>query len=129
MILTHESGAQEDQFDEKKRRPKISWYYPFNVQRDNLFCNTREELKIIFSNPNTTGDLDALMKNFLKPCFSGWEEEGILLEADKTRPLYLASRYRVATTPPIFPVPGPPSHATPPPPPRGKAPPRKGIYY
>jgi hypothetical protein len=29
MILTHESGAQEDQFDEKKRRPKISWYYPF----------------------------------------------------------------------------------------------------
>jgi hypothetical protein len=30
MILTHESGAQEDQFDGKKRRPKISWYYPFN---------------------------------------------------------------------------------------------------
>jgi hypothetical protein len=29
MILTHESGAQEDQFDEKKWRPKISWYYPF----------------------------------------------------------------------------------------------------
>ncbi len=29
MILTHESGAQEDQFDGKKRRPKISWYYPF----------------------------------------------------------------------------------------------------
>jgi hypothetical protein len=29
MILTHESGAQEDQFDEKKRQ-KISWYYPFN---------------------------------------------------------------------------------------------------
>jgi hypothetical protein len=28
MILTHESGAQEDQFDGKKR-PKISWYYPF----------------------------------------------------------------------------------------------------
>jgi hypothetical protein len=26
MILTHESGAQEDQFDGKKRRPKISWY-------------------------------------------------------------------------------------------------------
>jgi hypothetical protein len=30
MILTHESEAQEDQFDGKKRRPKISWYYPFN---------------------------------------------------------------------------------------------------
>jgi hypothetical protein len=30
MIWTHESGAQEDQFDGKKRRPKISWYYPFN---------------------------------------------------------------------------------------------------
>ncbi len=29
MILTHESGTQEDQFDGKKRRPKISWYYPF----------------------------------------------------------------------------------------------------
>ncbi len=31
MILTHESEAQEDQFDGKKRRPKISWYYPFNI--------------------------------------------------------------------------------------------------
>ncbi len=31
MILTHESGSQEDQFDEKKWRQKISWYYPFNV--------------------------------------------------------------------------------------------------
>jgi hypothetical protein len=29
MLLTHESGAQEDQFDGIKRRPKISWYYPF----------------------------------------------------------------------------------------------------
>ncbi len=29
MILTLESGAQEDQFDDKKWRPKISWYYPF----------------------------------------------------------------------------------------------------
>ena len=29
MILTHESGSEEDQFDGKKRRPKISWYYPF----------------------------------------------------------------------------------------------------
>jgi hypothetical protein len=28
MILTHESGAREDQFDEKKWRPKISWDYP-----------------------------------------------------------------------------------------------------
>jgi hypothetical protein len=33
MILTHESGAQEDQFDEKKWRPKISWYYPFKVRK------------------------------------------------------------------------------------------------
>jgi hypothetical protein len=31
MILTHESGAQEDQFDGKKRRPNFSWYYPFNI--------------------------------------------------------------------------------------------------
>jgi hypothetical protein len=31
MILTHESGAQEDQFDGKKRRPNFSWYYPFNT--------------------------------------------------------------------------------------------------
>jgi hypothetical protein len=31
MILTRESGAQEDQFDGKKRRPKISWYYPFKA--------------------------------------------------------------------------------------------------
>ncbi len=30
MFLTHESGAREDQFDGKKWRPKISWYYPFN---------------------------------------------------------------------------------------------------
>ncbi len=29
MILTHESGSQEDQFDEKIVA-KISWYYPFN---------------------------------------------------------------------------------------------------
>ncbi len=32
MILTHESDAQEDQFDGKKRRPKISWYYPFKQE-------------------------------------------------------------------------------------------------
>jgi hypothetical protein len=31
MFLTLESGAQEDQFDGKKLRPKISWYYPFNT--------------------------------------------------------------------------------------------------
>ncbi len=29
MILTHESVSQEDQFDEKKWRQKISWDYPF----------------------------------------------------------------------------------------------------
>jgi hypothetical protein len=33
MILTHESGSQEDQFDEKKWRQKISWDYPFK-ERD-----------------------------------------------------------------------------------------------
>jgi hypothetical protein len=41
MILIHESGAQEDQFDGKKRRPKISWYYPFNsysLPRGNIMC-------------------------------------------------------------------------------------------
>jgi hypothetical protein len=32
MILTHESGFQEDQFDEKKWRQKISWDYPFKGQ-------------------------------------------------------------------------------------------------
>ncbi len=31
MILTHESGAQEDQFDGKNKSLKISWYYPFKV--------------------------------------------------------------------------------------------------
>jgi hypothetical protein len=37
MILTHESEAQEDQFDGKKRRPKISRYYPFKeIMRQNL---------------------------------------------------------------------------------------------
>jgi hypothetical protein len=29
MIITHESGSQEDQFDVKKWRQKISWDYPF----------------------------------------------------------------------------------------------------
>ncbi len=39
MILTHESGAQEDQFDEKKWRLKISWYYPFKFKNlKNLSC-------------------------------------------------------------------------------------------
>ncbi len=33
MILTHESGAQEDQFDGKKGRPKISWYSPFKSHK------------------------------------------------------------------------------------------------
>jgi hypothetical protein len=30
MILIYESGPQEDQFHEKKRSPKISWYHPIN---------------------------------------------------------------------------------------------------
>ncbi len=34
MILTHESGSQEDQFDEKKWRQKISWYYHFKKAVD-----------------------------------------------------------------------------------------------
>jgi hypothetical protein len=37
MILTHESGAQEDQFDEKKWRQKISWYYPFKIKPTNEY--------------------------------------------------------------------------------------------
>jgi hypothetical protein len=40
MILTHESGSQEDQFDEKKWRQKISWDYPFN-----LIPQTKKEAK------------------------------------------------------------------------------------
>jgi hypothetical protein len=36
MILTDESGAQEDQFDGKKKRPKISWYYPFKQKETTL---------------------------------------------------------------------------------------------
>ncbi len=31
MILTHESGSKEDQFDEKKMEAKISCYYPFQL--------------------------------------------------------------------------------------------------
>jgi hypothetical protein len=31
MILTHESGSQEDQFDEKNGGKKISCYYPFKL--------------------------------------------------------------------------------------------------
>ncbi len=39
MILTHESGSQEDQFDGKKRRSKISWYYPIKVRFEMFaFC-------------------------------------------------------------------------------------------
>jgi hypothetical protein len=37
MIITHESGAQEDQFDGKKRRSKISWYYPFKRFSSSVF--------------------------------------------------------------------------------------------
>ncbi len=33
MIFTYESGSQEDQFDEKKWRQKISWDYPFKQKR------------------------------------------------------------------------------------------------
>jgi len=43
MILTHESGSQEDQFDEKKWRQKISWDYPFK-EVGFLFLNFEEVL-------------------------------------------------------------------------------------
>ncbi len=33
MILTHESGSQEDQFGDEKWRQKISWDYPFKYDR------------------------------------------------------------------------------------------------
>ncbi len=39
MILTHESGSQEDQFDEKKWRQKISWDYPF--KQEEIFENSK----------------------------------------------------------------------------------------
>jgi hypothetical protein len=39
MILTHESGSQKDQFDEKKWRQKISWDYPFKaIVPENCKC-------------------------------------------------------------------------------------------
>ncbi len=44
MILTHESGAQEDQFDGKKR-PKISWYYPFKVVDNHSLNPISEKLE------------------------------------------------------------------------------------
>ncbi len=37
MILTHESGSQEDQFDEKKWRQKISWDYPFKTESFRIY--------------------------------------------------------------------------------------------
>jgi hypothetical protein len=45
MILTHESGAQEDQFDEKKRKQKISWYYPFKEIKIISKCLINEETR------------------------------------------------------------------------------------
>jgi hypothetical protein len=36
MVLTHESGSQEDQFDEKKWRQKISWDYPFKGEESTI---------------------------------------------------------------------------------------------
>jgi hypothetical protein len=41
MILTHESGSQEDQFDEKKWRQKISWDYPFKTFIVQMFQKLR----------------------------------------------------------------------------------------
>ncbi len=42
MILTHESGSQEDQFDEKKWRQKISWDYPFNMHWEDFMVDLAE---------------------------------------------------------------------------------------
>jgi hypothetical protein len=47
MILTHESGSQEDQFYEKKWRQKILWYYPFK-ELARIFGNS---MKTIFAFP------------------------------------------------------------------------------
>ncbi len=47
MILTHESGSQEDQFDEKKWRQKISWDYPFKSHLL-LFFFLDSKLKKVF---------------------------------------------------------------------------------
>jgi hypothetical protein len=48
MILTHESGAQEDQFDGEKIRPKISWYYPFKKHFDENFMTIVIAIKRIY---------------------------------------------------------------------------------
>ncbi len=48
MILTHESGSQDDQFDEKKWRQKISWDYPFN-KKIYLFVVTLRSNYLLFS--------------------------------------------------------------------------------
>ncbi len=45
MILTHESGSQEDQFDEKKWRQKISWDYPFKEESDETKICVKSEPK------------------------------------------------------------------------------------
>jgi hypothetical protein len=46
MILTHESGSQEDQFDEKKWRQKISWDYPFKPLKL-VFCSLKSKFPLI----------------------------------------------------------------------------------
>ncbi len=56
MILTHESGSQEDQFDEKKWRQKISWDYPFKGK--NIFSFEM----VFFYNSNTK---TSLLKEFI----------------------------------------------------------------
>ncbi len=53
MILTHESGAQEDQFDGKKRRPKISWYYPFKIFLYNTAVTILFSVKYVQSTSST----------------------------------------------------------------------------
>ncbi len=66
MIYTHESSAQEDQFDEKKWRPKLSWHYPFkNSGSGDLFFSYWTEFSsvshpsrktaCVFKNPENAG--------------------------------------------------------------------------
>jgi hypothetical protein len=55
MILTHESGSQEDQFDEKKWRQKISWDYPLSIWKvylqnshsQNFAHKKRDKLEVV----------------------------------------------------------------------------------
>ncbi len=49
MILTHESGSKEDQFDEKKWRQKISWDYPFKGKAGQTLNGNQDISRIFFA--------------------------------------------------------------------------------